>query len=66
MHRPDSKVQTYLLNLIGATNGPFSELNMDLFHKTLEPVEQVLRDAKVKKNEINDIVLVGGSTHIPK
>ena len=42
------------------------ELNMDLFKKTLKPVEQVLKDAKVKKNEINDIVLVGGSTRIPK
>lgn len=39
---------------------------MDLFKKTLKPVEQVLKDAKVKKNEINDIVLVGGSTRIPK
>ncbi|KAG7005383.1 hypothetical protein G7Y79_00020g049110 [Physcia stellaris] len=48
------------------TRAKFEELNMDLFNKTLEPVEQVLRDAKVKKNEINDIVLVGGSTHIPK
>lgn len=34
--------------------------------QTLKPVEQVLKDAKVKKNEINDIVLVGGSTRIPK
>ena len=39
---------------------------MDLFKKTLKPVEQVLKDARVKKNEINDIVLVGGSTRIPK
>ncbi|BDD62897.1 ATPase with role in protein import into the ER [Monascus purpureus] len=48
------------------TRAKFEELNMDLFKKTLKPVEQVLRDAKVKKSEINDIVLVGGSTRIPK
>ncbi|MCJ1282441.1 ATPase with role in protein import into the ER [Xylographa opegraphella] len=48
------------------TRAKFEELNMDLFKKTLKPVEQVLKDAKVKKNEINDIVLVGGSTRIPK
>ncbi|KAL2044442.1 hypothetical protein N7G274_003147 [Stereocaulon virgatum] len=48
------------------TRAKFEELNMDLFKRTLKPVEQVLKDAKVKKNEINDIVLVGGSTRIPK
>lgn len=44
----------------------FEELNMDLFKKTMKPVEQVLKDAKVKKSEVDDIVLVGGSTRIPK
>ena len=39
---------------------------MDLFKKTLKPVEQVLKDAKLKKTEVDDIVLVGGSTRIPK
>ncbi|KAM5377311.1 hypothetical protein ACJZ2D_005130 [Fusarium nematophilum] len=48
------------------TRAKFEELNMDLFKKTLKPVEQVLKDAKVKKTEIDDIVLVGGSTRIPK
>lgn len=48
------------------TRAKFEELNMDLFKKTLKPVEQVLKDAKVAKNAINDIVLVGGSTRIPK
>ncbi|CAL3969532.1 hypothetical protein PZA11_005947 [Diplocarpon coronariae] len=48
------------------TRAKFEELNIDLFRKTLKPVEQVLKDAKVKKNEIDDIVLVGGSTRIPK
>lgn len=44
----------------------FEELNIDSFKKTLKPVEQVLKDAGVKKSEIDDIVLVGGSTRIPK
>ena len=48
------------------TRAKFEELNQDLFKKTIKPVEQVLKDAKVKKNEIDDIVLVGGSTRIPK
>ncbi|KAF7508650.1 hypothetical protein GJ744_009042 [Endocarpon pusillum] len=48
------------------TRAKFEELNMDLFKKTLKPVEQVLKDAKAKKSDIDDIVLVGGSTRIPK
>ncbi|KAI5951996.1 KAR2 [Candida jiufengensis] len=44
----------------------FEELNMASFRKTLKPVEQVLKDGNVKKTEIDDIVLVGGSTRIPK
>jgi heat shock protein 5 len=43
----------------------FEHLNRDLFKKTLGPVEQVLRDAKVDKRDVTDIVLVGGSTRIP-
>ncbi len=43
----------------------FEHLNRDLFKKTLGPVEQVLRDAKVDKADVTDIVLVGGSTRIP-
>lgn len=39
---------------------------MDLFRKTMKPVEQVLKDANVKKENIDEIVLVGGSTRIPK
>jgi len=41
-------------------------LNADLFRSTLEPVEKALRDAKMDKPSIHDIVLVGGSTRIPK
>ncbi len=48
------------------TRAKFEELNIDLFKKTLKPVEQVLKDAKVGKSDVNDIVLVGGSTRIPK
>ncbi|KDQ11282.1 hypothetical protein BOTBODRAFT_35580 [Botryobasidium botryosum FD-172 SS1] len=48
------------------TRAKFEELNVDLFRKTLKPVEQVLKDAKVNKEDIDDIVLVGGSTRIPK
>jgi heat shock protein 5 len=48
------------------TRAKFEEINLDLFKKTMKPVEQVLKDANVKKTEIDDIVLVGGSTRIPK
>ncbi|WOO76812.1 Endoplasmic reticulum chaperone BiP [Vanrija pseudolonga] len=48
------------------TRAKFEELNMDLFRKTMKPVEQVLKDADVKKEDIDDVVLVGGSTRIPK
>ncbi|CAO3662605.1 unnamed protein product [Umbelopsis vinacea] len=48
------------------TRAKFEELNNDLFRKTLKPVEQVLKDAGLKKSEVDDIVLVGGSTRIPK
>jgi hypothetical protein len=39
---------------------------MDLFRKTMKPVEQVLKDANVKKEDVDEVVLVGGSTRIPK
>ena len=48
------------------TRAKFEELNVDLFKKTLGPVQIALDDAKKKPSEINDIVLVGGSTRIPK
>ena len=48
------------------TRAKFENLCADLFKKTLDPVERVLKDAKVSKSEIHDIVLVGGSTRIPK
>nr|ADT78476.1 heat shock protein 70 [Meretrix meretrix] len=48
------------------TRARFEELNSDLFRGTLDPVEKSLRDAKMGKDAIHDIVLVGGSTRIPK
>jgi len=48
------------------TRARFEELNMDLFRSTMKPVENVLKDADMKKSEIDEIVLVGGSTRIPK
>ena len=44
----------------------FENINADLFRRTMDPVEKVLRDAKVSKSQIDEIVLVGGSTRIPK
>merc|ERR1712158_294373 len=48
------------------TRARFEELCSDLFKGTLEPVEKAMRDAKLDKSSINDVVLVGGSTRIPK
>merc|ERR1712107_937074 len=44
----------------------FEEINNDLFKNTLGPVKQVLEDSGLKKNQVDEIVLVGGSTRIPK
>jgi len=48
------------------TRARFEELNQDLFRSTMEPVEKVLRDSKIDKAAVDEIVLVGGSTRIPK
>lgn len=48
------------------TRARFEEMNMDLFRQTLQPVERALTDAKLDKGAINEVVLVGGSTRIPK
>lgn len=48
------------------TRARFEELNIDYFRKTLVPVEKVIADAKMSKNDIDEVVLVGGSTRIPK
>merc|ERR1712070_1300336 len=48
------------------TRARFEDMNMDYFRKCMEPVEKVLRDSKVSKNAVHEVVLVGGSTRIPK
>ncbi|KAL5993972.1 70-kilodalton heat shock protein [Asimina triloba] len=48
------------------TRARFEELNMDLFRKCMEPAEKCSRDAKMDESSIHDVVLVGGSTRIPK
>ncbi|KAF6778983.1 hypothetical protein AHF37_01396 [Paragonimus kellicotti] len=48
------------------TRARFEELNADLFRSTLDPVEKALRDAKMDKSQIHEVVLVGGSTRVPK
>ena len=48
------------------THARFEELNSDLFLKTMKPVEKALQDVNLSKSEIDEVVLVGGSTPIPK
>ncbi|KZV30312.1 heat shock cognate 70 kDa protein-like [Dorcoceras hygrometricum] len=48
------------------TRAKFEELNMDLFKRCMDHVEKCLRDGGMAKNEVHDVVLVGGSTRIPK
>merc|ERR1719352_1496551 len=48
------------------TRARFEELNNDLFKNTVNPVKQVMEDGGMKKSEVDEIVLVGGSTRIPK
>jgi L1 cell adhesion molecule like protein len=48
------------------TRAKFENLCADIFSRTMAPVDQVLKDAGVAKNEVDEIVLVGGSTRIPK
>ncbi len=51
---------------VSISRAKFEELCMDLIKRALEPVDRVLQDAKVSKSQVHDIVLVGGSTRIPK
>merc|ERR1711939_598236 len=48
------------------TRARFEEINADLFKNTLKPVQQVLDDGGIKKKDVDEVVLVGGSTRIPK
>jgi L1 cell adhesion molecule like protein len=51
---------------IAVTRAKFEDLNTDIMRRVMDPVEQVLKDSKISKSEIHDIILVGGSTRIPK
>jgi molecular chaperone DnaK (HSP70) len=51
---------------LSISRAKFEDLNADLFKKTLAPVVQVLQDAGMKKEDVDEVVLVGGSTRIPK
>merc|ERR1712232_342680 len=48
------------------TRARFEEVNNDLFRKTLGPVRRVLDDAKLRRSDIDEVILVGGSTRIPR
>jgi heat shock protein 1/8 len=61
----DSLMEGKDLNVV-LTRAKFEELNMDLFKKCMPPLDNVLQDSKLSKSEIHDVVLVGGSTRIPK
>lgn len=62
--RPDPDQDEYLLESL--TRADFEALNNDLFEKTLEYVERVLKNASLTRNDINEVVLAGGSSRIPK
>ena len=51
---------------ITITRAKFEELCMPLFKECIPPVEKVLRDSQMSKNQIHEVVLVGGSSRIPK
>ena len=48
------------------TRARFEELSVDVFKRTMDPVDKVLQDAKISKSDVDEIILVGGSTRIPK
>jgi heat shock protein 1/8 len=48
------------------TRAKFEDICSDLFKQSLDPVEQVLKDSKISKSQVDEIILVGGSTRIPK
>lgn len=48
------------------TRARFEDINSEMFKSTIQPVEKVLKDAKMPRDKVDDIVLVGGSTRIPK
>jgi L1 cell adhesion molecule like protein len=61
----DSFAEGQDLNMV-ITRAKFESLCDSLFRKTTEPLDQLLRDAKLSKNDIHEIVMVGGSTRVPR
>ena len=63
-----AKIKIYSLIDISViiSRSKFEALCMDLFYKCISSIENALKDAKMSKNQIDDIILVGGSSHIPK
>jgi len=61
----DSLMDGEDLNVV-ITRSKFEDLCMDLFQKVIPPLENVIKDAKMSKSQVHDVVLVGGSTRIPK
>jgi L1 cell adhesion molecule like protein len=61
----DSLAESEDFNL-GITRAKFEELCLPMFKDCIPPVEKVLKDANMSKNQVHDVVLVGGSTRIPK
>ena len=59
----NSKGEDFSANISRAR---FEEINAAMFKSTLEPVEKVLKDAKIPREKVDDIVVVGGSSRIPK
>ena len=51
---------------ITMTRAKFEQMNMDMFRNCFDPVKKVLQDSGLDKSQIDDVVLVGGSTRIPK
>ncbi|GIY41705.1 heat shock protein 70 B2 [Caerostris darwini] len=65
-HKKDLKSSPRSLRRLRTACERAKQLCIDLFRSTLEPVERALKDAKLDKSSIHDVVLVGGSTRIPK
>lgn len=64
---PDSeKPGTVKLIKEKLTRSKFEEINADIFRRMLVPVQQALEDAGIAKNQVDEIVLVGGSTRVPR
>jgi heat shock protein 1/8 len=62
----DDLLKDYVGYCPSLTRGKFEKLNEDLFQSAMRLIEKVLRDAKIEKNQVHEIVLVGGSTRIPR